>query len=425
MPIINTTSKFATLRKSDLCRSTKRRVSKVLYNETWCAEGACTLNELSGAPFSGDVQPCPPNAAQSAALAHLSSLYARVPAPPSEFTPAGAFKELCGSASRYCPSPAAKTARCCMDNVSWPPSGSSPVNVSELLEGDDHLDACLWRDRVLKAPEERSAYRESRDRVKPYLEPSLVRRRPVYASFLHHLFLSGMIRFRPRCESYLGIFFVVKKSGKLRIIFDTRDVNNFFRRPPKTALPTPAAFAGIESVDEGPLWFAGGDIQDCFYHLAVPEGLDEYFTLPAVRACDAPWALVEGMRPAPDTWITPCLQVLPMGWAWSLHWAQRSHVSLCRSVSEDCCDMVENRKVSHQLTGNRTSAAVYVDNYLFIGGDRDTTNRHGSQHAKSLIKNKLPIHEVTMDTNEITSGYTSMVIRKPFVSLGSESGGCV
>ena len=84
-----------------------------------------------------------------------------------------------------------------------------------------------------------------------------------------------MISWRVGGPSYLGVFFVKKKTGKLRIIFDTRDVNNLFRPPPTTRLPTAAAFSRLESGGVDEIWFAAGDIEDCFYHIGMPEGLEQ------------------------------------------------------------------------------------------------------------------------------------------------------
>ena len=47
-------------------------------------------------------------------------------------------------------------------------------------------------------------------------------------------------------KSYLGVFFVAKKNGAIRMILDTRVVNCFFKDPPKTQLPSASALTAIE-----------------------------------------------------------------------------------------------------------------------------------------------------------------------------------
>ena len=92
-----------------LSRSTIRRVKQRFHKDVWCDEGIQTLNELSGVPFDSPPQ-TPSNQAQRHAISRIEALYSRVPAPPPDLSPAGAFTELCGSASRYQPTEAATTA---------------------------------------------------------------------------------------------------------------------------------------------------------------------------------------------------------------------------------------------------------------------------------------------------------------------------
>ena len=66
---------------------------------------------------------------------------------------------------------------------------------------------------------------------------------------------------------------MAKKSGKLQIILDTRDVYGVFAPPPYTGSPTAAALTAIETNPDETRWFDGSDISDCFYRLGVPEGL--------------------------------------------------------------------------------------------------------------------------------------------------------
>ena len=62
------------------------------------------------------------------------------------------------------------------------------------------------------------------DRIRPYLDPQLVRDPKVYAQFLLRLDAVGILTWKTGIRPWLRVFFVAKKSGKLRIILDTRDV---------------------------------------------------------------------------------------------------------------------------------------------------------------------------------------------------------
>eukprot|EP00972_Heterocapsa_arctica_P011415 1673581-Heterocapsa_arctica.AAC.1 len=75
-----------------------------------------------------------PKFAQQAALDRVHTLYRRVPAYPAELTPAGALRELCGSASRYVPTEPSTVAPYTKDLVSWPLEGTKafPSRTSSL-----------------------------------------------------------------------------------------------------------------------------------------------------------------------------------------------------------------------------------------------------------------------------------------------------
>ena len=59
-----------------------------------------------------------------------------------------------------------------------------------------------------------------------------------HAEFLGKLYSKGMVSFSEAADANgtVGVFFVPKKGGAQRIIFDTRIANCFFRAPPKLSL---------------------------------------------------------------------------------------------------------------------------------------------------------------------------------------------
>ena len=169
---------------------------------------------------------------------------------------------------------------------------------------------------------------------KPYCDPSLFASRKTYADFLLRLHLAGMLKFRRASGSQgsLGVFFVKKKDGTLRIIFDTRKLNLRFKDPPKTQLPTASAFSQLECPADANLFIAGGDIRNACYGLSVPEDISNMFTLPFISASDLDSSIVDCLPYDSNTLLAPCLTVLPMGWNWALH--------LCQSFSSNSEDGV-------------------------------------------------------------------------------------
>ena len=79
----------------------------------------------------------------------------------------------------------------------------------------------------------------------PHVDPAF-RSGPVYGAFIRDLMDRGLIELVAETEAYLGVFFVGKKDGRLRLIFDTRIANAYFRDPPHTALPSAGAWAQQE-----------------------------------------------------------------------------------------------------------------------------------------------------------------------------------
>ena len=171
------------------CRSVHRRVLRRQHRHSWYQDGVHALNQLSGYPFSSPPE-CASNNAQSVALERLQFLYDRVPAPPSDLSAAGAFRELCGTSSRYVPSDVGGTAPYVKEYVSWPPKESVACNVVDSLGEADREMTLGWEHNILKDADGIHDYVSSQQRVKPYLEPTLVRHPDVYGDFPSHLDLS-------------------------------------------------------------------------------------------------------------------------------------------------------------------------------------------------------------------------------------------
>ena len=68
-------------------------------------------------------------------------------------------------------------------------------------------------------------------------------------------------------------------------------------------------------------------MKDCFHRLRFPieSKLDEYFAYPEVWASELGLSWWEGERVTEDTVLYPLAQSLPMGWAWSLYFAQEAN----------------------------------------------------------------------------------------------------
>ena len=148
---------------------------------------------------------------------------------------------------------------------------------------------------MLRDPLESLELQNSLGLVKPHCDPILFQNVNTYARFLKKLERAGMIKYvsaKGRVGS-LGIFFVRKKDGSLRVIFDTRILNTKFRTPPKTKLPSTAAFASIECPQGVDPYIASGDVSNAFYGLGVPLELSEMFKVLDLDWQEEVWPLRE------------------------------------------------------------------------------------------------------------------------------------
>lgn len=86
----------------------------------------------------------------------------------------------------------------------------------------------------------------------------------------------------------VGVFFVEKKSKKLRLIFDTRRCNPLWRDPDKTGLPTANGFGRVEVNAGESLFVAQADVADAFYRVRLPPGAGHFFVLPPASTAHVP-----------------------------------------------------------------------------------------------------------------------------------------
>ena len=133
----------------------------------------------------------------------------------------------------------------------------------------------------------------SLDDMVAYWDPCLRRNRKKLLSFYRALYKRGLLRitWRGRARGQLGMFFVKKKDGSLRLILDARRANLRFADPPGVSLCSSESFARIEVVIRGSqdmsrldiddalrnvdasLWVS--DIRDAFHRYKLREAFSE------------------------------------------------------------------------------------------------------------------------------------------------------
>ena len=151
--------------------------------------------------------------------------------PPCDISPDRALSELLSKSSAYFER--ADIVEYDYDKVSLP-VGAKPVSLEPNIKADhrsflDESSLAMFRD-VGDAAKQLSSAKFSR----PYCDPKLFKSSRSYLQFLAKLYSLGMVRFvqAKGRKGNMGIFFVRKKDGSLRLIFDTRKLNCKFRTPP-------------------------------------------------------------------------------------------------------------------------------------------------------------------------------------------------
>ena len=377
------------LLKSNLSRGTRQRIRRRLGAEAWFREGVETLNALYGKP--GDAS-CPaPVAGQAASLARLERMYKAV-GPPPQSRPEEALEALLGGMTLYSQDTDCTIASFDETLVSWPSPGSCPVNVAERLDPEtSHLLSLAGMPALLA--EEGSAPEE--EVVKPYMDPALASSPNSLGRFYGRLHQSHMLTFvSGRHAHTVGVFFVHKKSGKLRLILDTRAANRAFRKPLTTRLPTPAAWSSIEVDPEDTLYTAAGDVADAFHRMALPAHLRRFFRLPAIKCKFVDRKLWPAGCKGED-YITPEYATLPMGWSWSLFFCQHVLQSAAAQAGLPETDCIEDRSWIGQVSEGRAIHAEYVDNFFVCGIDREFVQQSFDRLRGILESWGFAIHEVT------------------------------
>ena len=339
---------------------------------------------------------------QQLCLGHLERSYVTVGACPADLRPRGSFRELCGSAVMY-----GETSTTVVpydkDLVSWPALGAVPVDLASALSAEHTSWLRDLTANMRRPPAAAAALRSELGLRQPYVDPAF-RHQRVYADFIKGMLERGMVRLVPtQAEATVGLFFVKKKSGRQRIIFDTRLANCDFEPPPSTHLPSASAFSKMETSECDVVWYSVGDVENAFYAISVPPELGACFRLPPIRAGLVGRPVIGGSRPGAAASLTPILTVLPMGWSWALH--------LCQLVTEEGLSrgglsadvLVKDRAAPQPLGPSRPlGAAGYVDNFLVQGAPRDRVTAAGRRVTAGLEEQGFSVHEDTAEAVDRT-----------------------
>jgi len=275
--------------------------------------------------------------------------------------------------------------------VSLPSGEVNPVSLASLWGSDGQKIVETFTHSRVHGPAEAQARLIECGVERVYQDPKLNNTK-MYAHFLHRLHSLNLIEFTTEAPTEtVGLFFVKKKQGKLRLIMDCRRSNAWFCEPEKVSLATGDALGRLEIPEGCELHMASADLANAFYTLELPTDLRQFFGLRGVSAKQLRQAGIESSEWGAKTWVYPRVRVVPMGWAWALWW--------CQTISERICEQNGLDEGSRLRDGDPVPRGnfwhlQYVDNLHVIGTDKGEVERRFWAAVEGLRAAGLTVHEI-------------------------------
>ena len=296
-----------------------------------------------------------------------------------------------------------------LELLSLPSGRVAGVNLSSALEQPlkDMVDS--FEDWMLQDASTWSSICEHAHKIKPYNDPSLSDRSK-YLSFLAHLNECGILSHTTSCRGRVGAFCVTKKpkevNGKFverqRLILDCRQVNLAFREPPKCELGSLAALCEVELKDGERLFCGGSDIQDCFYAAKISAELSNFFCLCHDLSPDEARFVWGDDFPFPSnrSSVSPCINVLPMGFSWSFFLIQKLHEqSALRSLGVGRDRLILDGYPAPVLSRDDAVAMPYCDNVHSLSLSRTAADDSLQRMEDDLEGMGFSLHEQVSSTD--------------------------
>ena len=186
-------------------------------------------------------------------------------------------------------------------------------------------------------------------------------------------------------------FCVAKKSGKLRLVLDCRAINRAFRDCPGIPMGSGACWDELVLDDEVDMWVTLSDIKDYFYACGLSAFLSEWFAFDDIPG----WKFREIVGDDPRfehlaacDWVTPQLQVLPMGWKWSFFFAQLMHSHVVHGrLPASLGAVLEDLRPPPRFGKSTVVAVPYCDNLAVAAANPQTADRVRQDISSDLEAN--------------------------------------
>ena len=397
-----------------LSRSVRRRILRRLHVQRAVNKAVTALNSLyTGGGFVHYVEPVDDLGfinvqSQREALANIIKQVKRCGAPPLELHGTGALQALRAASSPYQDSAGiGDVVPMKLGCLSIPSMKGTGVEIERHLDGA--AGACIREpsSMMLQDAANWGIFSEEAAKIKTYNDPML-RNKTFFLEFLRKLDGAGILSYCHGPRGRVGAFCVSKKPKEIegimverqRLILDCRRVNLLFRAPPVTELGSLPAVGDLHIPEGEQLFISGGDIKDCFYACKLPQELQEYFALSfdvSLReAVSIGGEEIVDLFPNLDldALISPCLNVLPMGFSWSFYLVQSLHVQACIKSAEGTSeDIVLDSRPAPTLEDIKTIAMPYCDNTHVLSLRADSAQGGQDSLKKCLEEWGFEMHE--------------------------------
>ncbi|CAK0826393.1 unnamed protein product [Prorocentrum cordatum] len=376
-------------------RCADRRRSRRRAAEARLQGGISTLNVLGGRGEEWGPKVLP-GAIQRQAVASLARAYFAMPPPPDDLTASGAWSALrgCGSGCAVAGVVAGEFATYQRGRLALPAVGNQAIDLVSCLP--DHYQKLLEDSgRAIRLPAvcTKDVAAEV-DELGPAMDPILARSPSKCTEFLMSAFESGVVEPATEVRSFVGVFFVRKKDGLFRIIFDPRKTNSQFVPPDSVALASPEALGDLELPAGQRLWVSEGDVENCYYQFLLPDDLRADFVLPAVLRKLLPRSLRRLFPPGHD-FVHFQVRVVPMGWSWAVALVQAANGELLRAGPQGARRWICNRRCAPAVAGREPGALLYIDNFASLGTVKETVQLDGDSMERQLRGRGLTTHDIS------------------------------
>eukprot|EP00438_Fugacium_kawagutii_P034634 Skav232689 [mRNA] locus=scaffold2892:36534:39881:+ [translate_table: standard] len=245
------------------------------------------------------------------------------------------------------------------------------------------------------------------DDFRPYWDPALRFDGGERLAFIVRMFQSGLITLRAKPASFVGVFFVKKKSAdQIRMVIDCRGTNRMCSDPPVTRLGSSRCLAGLRmrklGSDNCYGWGMEADVADCFYRFSFVQ-LAHYFAInhPLTKA---EWSSLgidvstlydpgsgDNVCYPSDAVLYPCFRVVPMGWNWALWLCNEAVLSIAQSNQPWIDGVLREKKEAPDFEAFKTILGVYVDNITILGTSRNDVAMRAACVRQAFDKAGIPL----------------------------------